>query len=110
MFVTSVKRIASGVAFAVLALTVGAKANSAYADQPNGHHYENNCSDGFSCPGGQAGIFPYEINPYQIYETVQDGVHYFKGGSGLGYGYPYYGNLHINNFDARLDARFYNSH
>jgi hypothetical protein len=44
MFVTSVKRIASGAAFAALALTAGAAANSAYADQPTGHHYNNDCT------------------------------------------------------------------
>ncbi|MGH6907773.1 MAG: hypothetical protein ACREDX_07935 [Aestuariivirga sp.] len=102
MNVSNVKRAAAGIAFAALAV---ATANSASAEEAKRDHRHYDCSDQTNCRNGQRAILPYEINPYQVYQSEQDGVHYYKGGSGFGFGYPYYGNLHINYFNAEYYTR-----
>ena len=101
MNVSKMKRAAAAIAFAALAVAMAntASANEAKRDQ---NHYD--CSDQTGCKHGKRAILPYVINPYQVYQSEEDGVHYFKGGSGFGYGYPYYGNLHVNYFNAEYYA------
>jgi hypothetical protein len=102
MFVPSVKRFAAGSALAVLALSLGVAAPGAGAEERMKHHDGHGCTDELSCQSGQNAIRPYVINPYQVYQTDVDGIHYFKGGSGWGFGYPYYGNRHINSSSAQI--------
>ena len=84
MNVSKVKKAAAGIAFAALAV---ATANIASAEEAKRYHQQYDCSDQTNCRHGRRAILPYEINPYQIYQSEEDGVHYFKGGSGFGYGY-----------------------
>lgn len=87
MNVFKVKNAAAGIVFA--ALTVAA-ANSAAASDTSLDVQYPDCKGQTNCSVGQRPIPPYVINPYQVFHSEEDGVHYFKGGSGLGYGYPYY--------------------
>ena len=84
MNVSNVKRAAAVIAFAALAV---ATANTASAAEAKRDLQKYDCSDQTDCSHGQRAILPYVINPYQIYQSEEDGVHYFKGGSGFGYGY-----------------------
>ena len=93
MNVSKVKIAAAGIAFAALAV---ATANTASAEEAKRVHQKYDCSDQAKCNHGQRAILPYVINPYQVYQSEEDGVHYFKGGSGLGYGYPYYDTPEVN--------------
>ena len=101
MNVSKMKRAAAGIAFTALAV---ATANSASADGAKRDHQLYACSGQTNCMHGKRAILPYEINPYQVYQSEEDGVHYFKGGSGFGYGYPYYGNRQINYFGTEYYA------
>ena len=93
MNVSNVKRAAAVIAFAALAV---ATANTASAAEAKRDLQKYDCSDQTDCSHGQRAILPYVINPYQIYQSEEDGVHYFKGGSGLGYGYPYFDIPEVN--------------
>jgi hypothetical protein len=93
MFVPSVRISAAGSLFAALALFLSVATPLADAHEMKKKHH-----------GGQKAIPLYVINPYQVFQTEANGVHYFKGGSGWGFGYPYYGNLHINSTNVEVNT------
>jgi hypothetical protein len=93
MFVPSVRISAAGSVFAALALFLSVATPRADADEMKKKHH-----------GGQKAIPLYVINPYQVFQTEVNGVRYFKGGSGWGFGYPYYGNLHINSTNVQVNT------
>ena len=84
MNVSKVKKAAAGIAFAALAV---ATANIGSAGEARRDYQRYDCSDQTKCSNGQRAFLPYVINPYQVFQSEEDGVHYFKGGSGFGYGY-----------------------
>ncbi len=93
MFVPSVSISAAGSVFAALALFSIVATPLADAHEAKKKHH-----------AGQKAIPLYVINPYQVFQTEANGVHYFKGGSGWGFGYPYYGNLHINSTNVQVNS------
>jgi hypothetical protein len=93
MFVPCVNKSAASSFFAVLALVLSVATPHADAGEMKKKHH-----------GGQKSIPLYVINPYQVFQTEVNGVHYFKGGSGWGFGYPDYGNLHINSTNVEVNT------